>query len=226
LVKLKLTMVMKVVVFVESRCFIVCCPGPHFSSTLFSGLGNGSSSLLGPNGHDYNLCDGAGPPSISPLSDDEIYELIAELLRCQLNRDFERGDEIKKDLMEKKVSIDDINRRCRADGVRIFVGEGRNKKLDYKYAPDAGPSQATMTYEEVVTLLAELQECRYNRDFDEANRIRDDLLQAGVQFDNKKRLWRADGKSFRDEILDECIDYKELFDEYEFYLTDKGSGFR
>jgi cysteinyl-tRNA synthetase len=221
-------MVIQVVVFVESRCFIVCGPGPHFSSTLFSGQGNGSSSRLterfGPNGYDYKLCDDAGP-SISPLSDDEIYELIAERLECKLNRDFERANEIKKDLMEKEVALDDINRMWRADGVRIFVGKGRNNKLDYNHAPDAGPSQATMTDEEVAKLLAELQECRYNRDFDQADRIRDDLLEAGVQIDYKNRLWRADGKSFRNENRDGHNE-EDLFGKAETYHGDEGSGFR
>jgi cysteinyl-tRNA synthetase len=142
-----------------------------------------------------------------------------------LTREFERADEIKMDLMEKEVAIDDLNRMWRADGVRVFVAEGRNSKLDYTYAPNAGPSQATMTDEEVVKLLADRQECRYNRDFDEADRIHDDLLEAGVQIDDENRLWRADGISFRDENRDGYND-KDLFGEAEVYHGDKGRGFR
>jgi hypothetical protein len=142
-----------------------------------------------------------------------------------LNREFERADAIKVDLMAKDVAIDDINRIWRADGVHIFDGEGRNNNPDYKYASYAGPSQATMTDEEVVKLLAERQECRYNRDFDRADRIRDDLLEAGVKIDDKNRLWRADRKSFRNENRNEHNE-EDLFREAEVYHGDTGSGFR
>jgi hypothetical protein len=150
---------------------------------------------FGPTGHDYQLCDDAGP-SISPLSDDEIHKLIAERLRCKLNRDFQRADEIKEELVAKDVAIDDSSKMWRADGVRIYFAGGRNKKFDYSYAPDAGPSRATMTDDEVSKLLAERQECRYNRDFDGADSILTDLEDAGVQIDDANRMWRADGKSF------------------------------
>jgi cysteinyl-tRNA synthetase len=199
-----------------------------FSIGIFSVRGNDISSGIierfGPNEHDYKLCDDAGP-SISPLSDDEIHNLIAERLRCKLNRDFERADEIKVDLLAKDVAIDDLNRMWRADGVRIFVAKGRNSKLDYTYAPDAGPSQATMTDEEVAKLLADRQKCRFNYDFDDADLIRSDLWEAGVQIDDKNRLWRADGKSFRNENRDGHND-EDLFGEAETYHGDKGSGFR
>jgi hypothetical protein len=153
------------------------------------------TSGFGPTGHVYQLCDDAGP-SISPLSDDEIHKLIAERWQCKLNRDFARADELRKELETNDVSIDDANKLWRSDGVRIFFSVGRNKKFEYTYAPDAGPSEADLTDEEVAKLLAERQDCRFNRDFNAADRIRADLEGAGVQIDDENRMWRADGKPF------------------------------
>jgi cysteinyl-tRNA synthetase len=178
---------------------------------------------FGPHGHDYKLCNDAGP-SISPLSDDEIHKRIAERLRCKLNRDFERADEIKVDLMVKDVAIDDVSKLWRADGFLVYVARGHNNKLNYTYAPDAGPSQATMTDEEVVKLLAVRHECRQNRDFAGADFIRVDLWEAGVQVDDVNRLWRADGTSFRDENRDVNNGDKDLFGDSAVFRGDKLDG--
>jgi cysteinyl-tRNA synthetase len=163
-------------------------------------LGSSARMLkkFGPTGHDYQLCDDAGP-SISPLSNDEIHNLIAERLHCKLNRKFYRADEIKQELVAKDVAIDDHNKLWRADGVRIDFAGGRSASFAYTYAPDAGPSRATMTDDEVVSLLADRQECRHSRNFHGADCIRIDLLEAGVEIDDENRMWRADGKSFKSE---------------------------
>jgi hypothetical protein len=179
---------------------------------------------FGPQGHDYKLCADAGR-SISPLSEDDIHKLIAERLWCKLNREFERADAIKVELTVKEVAIDDIRRMWRSDGLRIYTAEGHNNKLNYTYAPDAGPSQSTMNNEDVVKLLAARQECRYNRDFVGADLLLADLREARVQVDDENRLWRADGKPFRSENRDGHND-EDLFGETETYHGDKGSDFR
>jgi hypothetical protein len=187
-------------------------------------LGNLSrmTRQFGPNGHDYQLCEDAGPP-ISPLSEDEIHNLIAERLWCRLKGEFVRADEIKVELVAKDVAIDDLKKVWRADG----VGFGRSTKLKhtYTYAPDAGPSQADLTDEEVVALLAKRQKYRYKNEFEAADFIGIDLSDAGVQIDDKNRLWRADGKSFPDENQD-GYNIEDLFGDDEVYRGGKGSGFR
>jgi hypothetical protein len=198
--------------------------GTYASVTGYLGHSPRMPEQFGPTGHDYQLCDDAGP-SISPLSDDKIHKLISERLQCKLNRDFARADEIKKELDTNDVSIDDSNKLWRSDGVRIYFAGGRNKKFEYTYAPDAGPSEADMTDEEVVKLLAERQDCRLNRDFEEADRIRDDLEGAGVQIDDVNRMWRADGNPFSSEPWDGS-NTNEVLGDTQVYRGDKGKGLR
>jgi hypothetical protein len=176
---------------------------------------------FGPTGHNYQLCEDAGP-SISPLSENEIHNLIAERLWCRLKGEYVRADDIKVELMAKDVAIDDLKKVWRADGVGF---ESSTKlKHTYTYAPDAGPSQADLTDEEVVELLADRQKCRDNHEFDDADLIRSNLFEAGVQIDDKNRWWRADGKSFRSENRDGGND-EGLFGEAKVYHGDKGTGF-
>jgi hypothetical protein len=153
--------------------------------------------------HDYQLCDDAGP-SKSPLSFDKIHKLIAERMQYRQRGDFERADKIKDIFYENYVAIDDYNRLWRSDGEPIYTTGTGNEEFPYTYAPDAGPKRTNMDEEDVVRYLADRRVCLYNRSFYEAETIRTILQNAGVQFDDETRTWRADGK---------LMDGREFFDE-------------
>jgi hypothetical protein len=146
---------------------------------------------FGPTGHDYTLYDKAGK-SISPLKEDSIHELIAERLRCKLSRDFQRADEIKLELNDAHVQVDDTNKLWRSDGKRFTIAGVH----DYTYAPDAGPINSTMGETEIKELIRERVACKFSRDFTTADNIKAELEDAGVFVNDTDRLWRADGESF------------------------------
>jgi hypothetical protein len=155
------------------------------------GVRNTSTEDFGPTGHDFELCDQAGP-SISALSKESIHKLISERLHCKLSRDFDRADEIKKQLNDANVQLDDRAKLWRADGRRFLTLENH----DYSYAPDAGPIDSTMSKDEINNLIRERLMCKINREFEAADSIKADLEDAGVFVDDANKLWRADGQSF------------------------------
>lgn len=145
---------------------------------------------LGQTGHDYKLYHLAGN-SISSLSEDMIHQLIAERMKCRLDRDFDRADAIQQQLIDAFVQLDDHRKLWRADGTR-FVPYG----YDYSYAPDAGPNTSSMPEEQIKELIEERFACKLSRDFESADLIEDDLGEVGVYLHDGKRLWRADGQRF------------------------------
>lgn len=146
---------------------------------------------FGPNGHDYKLYDQAGQ-SISPLKEKSIHDLIAERLRCKLARDFVRADQIKMELIDAHVQLDDDNKLWRSDGKRFLMAGVH----DYAYAPDAGPIKSSMRETQIKDLIRERLACKFNRDFVTADNIKGELEDAGVFLNDNDRLWRADGESF------------------------------
>ena len=146
---------------------------------------------FGPTGHDYILYEKAGQ-SISSLPEDEIHNLIAERLRCKLGREFDRADEIKRELVDAHVQVDDDNKLWRADGKRFTIAGVH----DYAYAPDAGPINSTMPETEIKQLIRERVACKFSRDFAAADNIKAELEDVGVFVNDNDKLWRADGETF------------------------------
>ena len=141
-------------------------------------------------GHSYTLHRLAGP-SISTLTEDAIHQLIAERVKCRLDRDFDRADEIQRQLVDAHVQLDDRKKLWRSDGVR-FSPEG----YDYEYAPEAGPIKSSMPEEDIKELLRERFARKISHNFDGADAIEFELIDAGVDLIDKERLWRADGEKF------------------------------
>mmetsp|Transcript_15097 Transcript_15097/g.36970 ORF Transcript_15097/g.36970 Transcript_15097/m.36970 type:complete len:539 (-) Transcript_15097:6-1622(-) len=69
---------------------------------------------------------------------------------------------------------------------------------DYNLAADAGPNTSTLSDQEIHQMLAERLECKLNRDYPTADGIQDELRNAGVAINDKRKLWRADGAMFDD----------------------------
>ena len=162
-------------------------------STNSDNIGFSPAQDFGPTGHDYTLYGRAGP-SISPLSEDSIHKLISERLIFKLNKEFKRADQLKSELMNAQIHIDDDNKLWRADGKKFLVSLGGN--YDYAYAPDAGPMDSPLTEEKISELLRERLACKFVKDYSTADRIRDELKDAGVEINDDDLLWRADGQPF------------------------------
>jgi hypothetical protein len=77
-------------------------------------------------------------------------------------------------------------------GPRDFGPHGH----DYMLSREAGPSTSDMSDDEIHELIAERMQSKMSRDFDNADRIKDILSDAGVFIDDRAREWRADGVRF------------------------------
>jgi cysteinyl-tRNA synthetase len=69
---------------------------------------------------------------------------------------------------------------------------------DYNMARGAGPIQSTLSEDEIHALLAERLECKLARDYPTADEIQAELIEAGVNVNDKQKEWRADGATFAD----------------------------
>lgn len=141
---------------------------------------------FGPNGHDYNMAEGAGP-IVSSLSEKEIHELLAERLACKLARDYRNADMIQEELLEAGVMINDRQREWRADGASF---DGYNSRK-YNQSPH---SAHTEDADEIRSLIAERAKAKSERLYKKADAIRDDLLDRfDVSIDDKRLEWSVGG---------------------------------
>ena len=160
----------------------------------------GRRTNFGPNGHDYDLSNEAGPNN-SNLSDGDIHRLIAERLKYKMSRDFTAADEIQDELIANGVFVHDGRKEWRADGQGFGEGGGgkpgreagsrsdRNKPYEQsKYSFDTDDVNV------IQDLVAERIEAKRARDFDTADAIRDELLEDyDVVVDDRNRQWSVGG---------------------------------
>ena len=178
---------------------------------------------FGPKGHDYVMADDAGPIA-ADLSEGEIDKRIAERLQYKLSRNYDEADRIQNDLNSQGVYIIDRLKVWRADGKPFgdndSAGRGGmrdggrggdrressrgpprerdfgTKGHDYAMAEDAGPIAADLSEADIDELLAERLQYKFSRNYDEADRIKDELASQGVYVHDGQKAWRADGKPF------------------------------
>jgi len=158
---------------------------------------------FGPNGHDYNLSGDAGPNQTS-LSDEEIHGLIAERLQAKLSRDFNTADRIQSELLQSGVYVHDGMKEWRADGVPFGDFEGRGGRpgktagsysdRNRPYAKSAYSLEFGGDEQEIADLVAERTKFKTIRDYNNADRIREDLLDRfDVHIDDRIREWSIGG---------------------------------
>ena len=149
--------------------------------------------------------------------------LIGERLQLRKTGRFDQADAIRDELMEQHgVMVRDKERvwrsGCSASGSGQRWSPGGNRKRggnnkwnnnrnnrqtdfgpnghDYNMARGAGPITSSLSEEEIHGLLAERLACKLDRDFRNADMIQEELLEAGVVINDKRKEWRADGGSF------------------------------
>jgi cysteinyl-tRNA synthetase len=165
------------------------------------GRGRGGGKNFGPNGHDYNLSQEAGP-SVSVLSEPEIHRLMADRLQCKLSRDFPGADSIQEELFSAGVMVHDARKEWRADGQGFGndyndskPGRDRGSRADrnrpYEMSPE---SEEASDVGAIQTLVAERVKAKMERIYNLADDIRDELRDVhNVLVDDKLRMWSVGG---------------------------------
>ncbi|KAL3936459.1 MAG: hypothetical protein SGBAC_008224 [Bacillariaceae sp.] len=141
---------------------------------------------FGPNGHDYNLAENAGP-SQSTLSEPEIHQKLAERLQCKLKRDYNTADRLQAELLKEGVVLNDKKRLWRADGAAFdeFAPRQYSQSEHSKPSTDADQIQAMVT---------ERSKAKSERLYSKADQIRDTLFdQFQVSIDDKRAEWSVGG---------------------------------
>ena len=88
------------------------------------------SSKFGPNGHDYNNANQAGPNS-SRMTEAAIHRMVAQRLTAKMNRQFDVADKLQAEMAEDGIFVNDRTKEWRADGLRfIDPSEGRRTPSD------------------------------------------------------------------------------------------------
>jgi cysteinyl-tRNA synthetase len=182
------------------------------------GQGIGDDSQRHSNtGHDYTR---DGKADNSNVDVEAVNQLISDRLTMRKNGRFNEADRIRNELLDKYgVLVRDKDKKWRSGCSRSGSGlkwlqaspksnaSRRSRESesdlgpnghDYVMAIDAGKIRSKFSVEEINKLLAERLARKFNRDFQGADEIQAELVRAGVFIDDKKREWRADGKSFRE----------------------------
>ena len=139
--------------------------------------------------HNYRISQDAGQ-NISKSTDKVIHYLLEVRMLHRWRKDFAASDLIRDKLQRDGVYLDDKNKEWRADGKPFY-----HLCHQYRQAPDSGPLLATLPETTIHKLLSELWQLKLSRLFDKADLVFDDLFNAGVYLNDKKAIWRADGKS-------------------------------
>jgi cysteinyl-tRNA synthetase len=181
------------------------------------GIG-GDGLRQGNPGHDYVRDTKADNSNVDV---DAVNQLISDRLTMKKKGRFEEADRIRNDLLESHgVLIRDKDQKwrsgCSRSGsglkwLRAGLSNSNAKRIyreserdlgpnghDYVMAIDALDVQGKLSVEEINCLLAERLARKFTRDFQGADEIQAELLRSGVFIDDRKREWRADGKSFRE----------------------------
>jgi len=164
---------------------------------------------FGPNGHDYDLTEGAGENS-SGLSDQEIHGMIAKRLMAKLSRDFGTADGIQTELVARGVFVHDGIKEWRSDGNPYgdfkerrnnnrgnpgrSEGSRNSYQVNYVKSSYSEDVSGDVSDEAIDELVAERMACKMERDFDRADAIREDLRsEHNVLIDDRLKMWSVGG---------------------------------
>mmetsp|Transcript_3904 Transcript_3904/g.5950 ORF Transcript_3904/g.5950 Transcript_3904/m.5950 type:complete len:548 (+) Transcript_3904:63-1706(+) len=149
---------------------------------------------VGPYGHDFVICPDAGPMMACALSEDKIHAMIAERMIARKSKEFKKADQIRDELKDQGVYLDDNTRQWRADGKSFNKNKGSNPKEK----PISRSSFSSHLHQDdvdcVLDLLAQRLRFKRNLDFVKADAIRDELLeQYNVHINDRLGEWSVGG---------------------------------
>ena len=139
--------------------------------------------------HNYRLALDAGQ-NTTKITDTEIHDLLEQRMLHRWRKNFDAADQIQVQLRTNGVYTDEIHKEWRADG-KMF--HSLNER--YRRVHDSGPLRSTWTESTIHLTLTRLWQLRQSGHFDQADLLSDELFHAGVYVNDKKELWRADGKT-------------------------------
>jgi len=145
-------------------------------------------------GHDYRR---EGDSSV-PCDEQKIDSMLTERMRAKMARDFDTADRIRDDLRRMGVEIFDRERTWSLSqsggkggyggGISQFGGGKGSTGHDYRREDDGS---IPCDEPKINSMLAERMRAKMARDFDTADRLRDDLRRMGVEVFDKERTWRV-----------------------------------
>eukprot|EP00966_Prymnesium_polylepis_P280560 6482236-Prymnesium_polylepis.1 len=125
------------------------------------------------------------------LPDAYINQRLLEREQARATKDFAQGDQIREELLQAGVKIDDGSRTWACTDGRSGVRPNAwSAQSDVPNAANHLPSDY------IAQRLLERELARAAKDFTSGDQIREELQQAGVSIDDGARTWRcADGRS-------------------------------
>lgn len=161
-------------------------------------------------GHDYTRAPDDTAGEKLPLGLSELNQLLAERLKCKFARDFEAADSIKEKLEELGISVHDGDKLWRADSKRF-------RQRRFKCAT-ADAELVGVDLDRVDELISAHIEANSKRDYSRADDLRADLLEMGIQIDDRVKVWRwlgPIGHNYR------CVNVQDIDDDLDLQLVDE-----
>ncbi len=192
--------------------------GGGYQQRRGGGGGRGQGRGRGQGGGNFKYTRDTSRDS-SNVDESVIYDLLEQRSNAKRARDFDTADAIREDLLHNySVGVDDRSKTWRSgcstsgSGMRFGGGgrgggggrRGRRQRdfgpngHDYEMSPDAGPNTSSLSVEEIHGLLAERLQAKMSRNFNVADSIQMDLIDAGVFVHDGMKEWRSDGVAFGD----------------------------
>ena len=163
------------------------------------------NNRFGPNGHDYQRTGGPMHPSCQ-LSEKEIHSLLAERLKCKLDRNYQKADNIQHMMWDAGVRIHDGRKQWRYDGGSFADEDGdgssrnrqgrrdqRSKGSACMKSPYSEPiSQEDEAY--VTELIEKRMKAKRIKNYESADGIKEELLtMLNVHIDDRLKAWSVGG---------------------------------
>lgn len=169
----------------EWRADGVLADGTRMRPSIPIRTGADADDGLNMHGHVYKEIGERMDASIVALPRDEVHHLLRERMQARRAGEFKRADEILHRLRDEGVFVDDKSNTWKAD---VLNEHGH----EYAYIGEPFESMnLNITEEEVHGLLKERARCKRRREFDRAEKIEWKLRGAGVEMNEKRKLWNA-----------------------------------
>jgi len=126
---------------------------------------------------------------------DEIVRLVHARERARLDKDWESADSIRQQLQDAGVTLFDKNAQWRtADGRsgripsfnELAESSTQLEEVEHKAPESEGGPQA-----QIKELVRQREQARANKNFEESDRIREELKGMGVELLDKEKLWKS-----------------------------------
>jgi len=148
---------------------------------------------FGPTGHDYSRSDDDDESVPMSVPVEELDRMLAERLQFKLQRDYEAADDMLAQISAVGVQVHDGYKRWRADGSEFPRGAYGRQESARGYSRAEGDvddqDQEPLDGDAIDALCMERQSAKFEKDYDRADAIRDELKALGVGVDDRRKSW-------------------------------------